>query len=142
MSRRRPLDDRPGVAGWPVPETSSRGLDVRVRQDLPRPLVSVAGELDLASAALVTAMFDHVSRGRSHGAAAVSDLHSVELDVDLSRVTFADTHGLAPVLQRRARIVAASGPVRRVLALLRAADLPWPVLPGISHPPSAPDGMA
>lgn len=115
---------------------------MQVRQDLPRPLVSVAGELDLASAGLLTAMFDHVSRARSRRAAPGSPVRDVEIDVDLSRVTFADTHGLAPVLQRRTRVVATSGPVRRVLALLQAAELARLVQAGPSDAPLVHEGTA
>ena len=94
-------------------ETGGLGLVVEVRQDLPRPRVEVAGELDLDSAGLLTAMLDHVRSRRRAGQ------HRGEVDVDLAGVTFADSHGIAPVLDGRTRVVGASEPVRRLLHLLR-----------------------
>jgi anti-anti-sigma regulatory factor len=81
--------------------------------------VTVAGELDLAGAGLVTAMLDHVCR-RQAGPARAAD-RADQVDVDLAGVTFVDSHGLASVLDARARIVAASEPVRRVRRLLDGA---------------------
>ena len=100
----------------PGAHVTGQTLVVEVRQDLPRPRVEVAGELDLDSAGLLTAMLDHVRRSRQR--AGTADLHRGEVDVDLSGVTFADSHGIAPVLDGRPRVVAASEPARRVLALL------------------------
>ncbi len=105
---------------------------MRVRQDLPRPLVSVSGELDLASAGLLTAMLDHVRRGQGRHAERESGLRCADIDVDLTQVTFADSHGLAPVLDGQTTILAASGPVRRVLRLLQA-------LPCVDDVPAAPE---
>lgn len=100
---------------------------MQVRQDLPRPLVSVAGELDVASVGLLAAMLDYVRRSVDrHGRATVA---LDDIDVDLTGVTFADSHGLAPLLDSPARIVGASGAVRRVLVLLRQEPLPDPAPP-------------
>ena len=108
-----------------VPEPLTGDTTVQVRSDLPRPLITVTGELDLGSAGLLTALLDHVRRSRTRRGTAGPDLH---VDVDLSRVTFADSHGLAPVLDGRTRVVAASPAVRRVLRLLD--DLPAAPLAG------------
>jgi anti-anti-sigma regulatory factor len=123
--------DMTGGGSW-SPATSSCEVAVQVRRDLPRPLVSVAGELDLDSARLLTAMLDHVRRSWVRHARERSGPYDVDIDVDLTRVTFADSSGLAPVLEGRTRIVAASPPVRRVLRLLidpQGADQP----PAVSH---------
>ena len=92
------------------------GLSVDVREDVGRPVVTVAGELDLAGAGLVTAMLDHVRRRRS-GPGRAADRWE-EVDVDLAGVTFVDSHGLASVVDGRTRVVAASEPVRRLRRLL------------------------
>lgn len=112
-------------------------LVIHVRQDLPRPLVSVAGELDLASVGLLVAMLRHVRRSPPPSRGAVAALDQVDVDVDLTAVTFADSHGLAPLLDSRTRIVAASTAVRRLLLLLR--DLPLaPPLPTGRQTPATP----
>jgi hypothetical protein len=104
---------------------------VLVRQDRRPPVIRVVGELDLASAGLLTAMLDHVRRSTGGRAQAGPGPYGADIEVDLSRVTFADSCGLVPVLDGRTRIVAASAPVRRVLRLLSALD------PG-DHPPAVP----
>jgi anti-anti-sigma regulatory factor len=99
------------------------GLSVDVREDARGPVVTVAGELDLAGAGLVTAMLDHVRRRQSVPGRAVGRRDQV--DVDLAGVTFVDSSGLAAVVDGRTRIVAASEPVRRLRRLLedvRRAD--------------------
>lgn len=112
-------------------ERPSSDLSIQVRQDLPRPLVSVAGELDLASVGLLIAMLDHVRQGLHRRAGATTALEEVTVDVDLTAVTFADSHGLTPLLDSPTRIVAASSAVRYVLTLLRSLSLtPPPVPPG------------
>ena len=98
-----PADPAEGAGGsWGAPF----GLTVQVRYDA-IPLISVAGELDVASAPLLSAVLEHVQRGASG-----------PMEVDLREVSFADTHGLAPVLDAGMGIRAASAPVRRVLAAL------------------------
>lgn len=124
--------------GVTVRERRLGDLSIRLREDRPRPLVSVAGELDLASVGLLTAMLDHVRRNLRRRPGAVSALDDDDVDVDLSAVTFADSHGLAPVLDGRTRIVAASTSVRRVLLILPGATRP-PPWPG--RPPSDAHGM-
>lgn len=59
-------------------------LAIHVRQDLPRPLVSVAGELDLASVGLLIAMLHHVRRSLPQRRGAVVALEQVDVDVDLT----------------------------------------------------------
>lgn len=71
-------------------------------------MIRVSGELDLATAPLLRAAVDHVRRTHV----------PVRVAVDLSRVTFADSHGLAPVVDDDHQVVAASPTVRRVLHLL------------------------
>lgn len=72
------------------------------------------GELDTCGAALLSAMLDHVRL--SEGRAA---------EVDLSRVDYADSHGLAPLLDGQVTIRQASPVVRRLLAAL-GRSLPQP----------------
>ena len=118
-------------AAWPRPERPDARLAARpavelhagqpelsvdVRRDAGRPVVTVAGELDLAGAGLVTAMLDHVRRRQSGPARAVGRREVV--DVDLAGVTFVDSHGLASVVDDRTRVVASSEPVRRLLRLV------------------------
>lgn len=119
-SRRAPVRLDAAAARWD--ETGPQRLVIEVRTDLRRPLVEVSGELDLASTGLLTAMLEHVRRSLRRASSA--ELHRDELavDVDLTGVTFADSHGIAPVLGGRTRIVAASEPVRRLLRLLREAS--------------------
>ncbi|MDQ3432880.1 MAG: hypothetical protein M3467_11820 [Actinomycetota bacterium] len=112
-------------------------LAIHVRQDLPRPLVSVAGELDLASVGLLIAMLRHVRRSLPPRRGAVA-LDQVDVDVDLTAVTFADSHGLAPLLDSRTRIVAASTAVRRLLLLLPHLPLAPPPLPPGKQTPARP----
>ena len=105
-----------------VDGSTAPALVIEVRQDLHRPLVTVSGELDVTSVGLVTAMLEHVRRGRRTSRGEADVVH-----LDLSGVTFADSHGLAPALDGRTRVVAASAPVRRVRRLLRElADGPAP----------------
>jgi hypothetical protein len=69
-------------------------------------------------------MLDH-ARGESSpgdGRPGRTDSTHVPVDVDLSRVTFADSHGLAPVLEGSTTVVQASAVVQRVLVLLRDAE--------------------
>lgn len=144
----RPLADRPalrpdldelGAGSRRVDDQRASDLVVHVRQDLPRPLVSVAGELDVATVGLLTATLDHVRHNlqRRRGVGRALDLG---VDVDLTAVTFADGHGLAPVLDDRTRIIAASRAVRRVLLVLCGQPLAGPPPPG-GRPPAA-QGMA
>lgn len=136
---------RPSTGAWPRGErldhraaaraavelhAGQPGLSVDVRDDAGRPVVTVAGELDLAGAGLVTAMLDHVHR-RSGPVRPVARRERV--DVDLSAVTFVDSHGLASVVDDdRTRVVAASEPVRRVQRLLDA----------VTRTPGTPDWSA
>ncbi len=76
----------------------------------PRPVVTVVGALDARGAVLLSAVLDQVRR--SERAAA---------EVDLSRVDYADSHGLAPLLDGRV-IVRRISPV--VGRLLVALDVP------------------
>lgn len=76
----------------------------------------------MSSAPLLTAMLDHVRVAAHRRSAQGPDRQAVEVEVDLAGVTFADSSGLAPVLDSRTRVVAASSTVRHVLRLL--ADLP------------------
>lgn len=89
-----------------------------------RPLLVVAGELDIASAPLLIAMLDHLQTGRG----------PVRVEVDLHRVTFADSHGLQPLLDRPVTLRALSPAVERVLQLLaRQGGLARPVSSGTAR---------
>ena len=115
-------DDRSPAQAWPEPAASTAAaICIDVHHGPPRPLVRVSGELDIAAVPLLVAMLDHSRRRHSpaHGGPQQRSAADVPVDVDLSRVTFADSHGLAPVLTSSAVIVSASPAVHRVLALLR-----------------------
>ncbi len=87
----------------------SVSLDIDLRCVRSRPLVVVSGELDLASEPLLASVFDHVFA--RHPEAAVR--------ADLGAVSFADSHGLAPILDNDAiEVIAASPAVRRTMLLL------------------------
>jgi anti-anti-sigma regulatory factor len=73
----------------------------------PRPVVTVVGALDARGAVLLSAVLDQVRR--SERAAA---------EVDLSRVDYADSHGLAPLLDGRVTVRRISPVVGRLLVAL------------------------
>lgn len=87
-----------------VEERFTVTVDRRAR----RPVVVVEGELDASGASLLQAVIEHVVEQGNPG----------PVLVDLDAVRFADTHGLAPVLDGEAEIRTASRTVRRVLRLL------------------------
>jgi len=122
----RSRDDGFGASSCRVTQREPSDLAIQVHEDLPRPLVSVAGELDLASVGLLIAMLEHVRRSLPPRGGAVVALDRVDVDVDLTAVTFADSHGLAPLLDSRTRIVASSTAVRRLLLLLSDLQLAPP----------------
>lgn len=109
--RRRtvPLHD-----GW-APHGRAADLSLEVRRDGNRPVIAVSGELDLSGMDLFEAMLAHV---RSTAEEVVA--------VDLSGVSFVNSHGLSPVLARDVVLVAASPPVSR---LLRLMGQPVPAMP-------------
>lgn len=116
MPRGGRLDDQLAAR---APEDQRAGqsvLSVDVREGVAGPVVTVSGELDLAGAGLVTAMLDHVRRRLQRPAGGVG--RHEQVDVDLARVTFVDSHGLTAVADGRTRIVATSDPVRRLQRLL------------------------
>ncbi len=130
--------DGVGASGGRGRQRESSDLAIHVRQDLPRPLVSVAGELDLATVDLLIAMLHHVRRSLPPRKGSVVALDQVDVDVDLTAVTFADSHGLAPLLDRHTRIVAGSTSVRRLLLLLCDLPLAPPPLPPSTQTPARP----
>lgn len=85
---------------------------MEVRHDGGPAVVEVHGDLDAAGGPLVEAVVEHVVARAGTPVA-----------VDLSGVSFADTHGLAPVLGRDVVLVGASSPVRRLLRLVGAPDV-------------------
>ncbi len=95
---------------------------VTVRNEGSRPVVHIEGELDHDCAPLVTAMVEHVET-----------LHGRPVRVDLTGVPYADTHGLAPLLQEGVVISRTSPEVHRLLRLLGLADPD-----GRSRPAAAP----
>jgi len=78
-----------------------------IRWDRTTPVVKVAGELDVGGRDLLEAVLSHVRSPRRGPVA-----------VDPADVSFVDTHGLSPVLERDVVLVAASPAVSRVLRLL------------------------
>ncbi len=80
---------------------------VEIRRSGGRPVVHVSGTLDDSGGPLLEAVVDHVGA-----------VHGTPVLVDLSAVALADSHGIAPALRRTVEIVAASGPVRRLLHAL------------------------
>ncbi|MGY1609249.1 STAS domain-containing protein [Geodermatophilus sp. SYSU D00700] len=75
----------------------------------------MSGALDASGAALLSAMLEHVGEVQGRPA-----------EVDLTGVGYADSHGLAPVLDGRTTVVGASPQVRRILELLQE-PCPQPV---------------
>lgn len=89
------------------------GLTVDVCADEQPPRVVVTGELDVATAGMLTAVLEHVQRS-----------HPEPVRVDLGGVTFADTSGLEPVLAPGSAVLTATSPaVRLVIAALAATAL-------------------
>lgn len=97
-----------GLEGWTHPSvTDTAEIDVRVSRGRSRATMTVSGALDMRGAALVSAMLDHVEESAGRSA-----------DVDLTGVTYADSHGLAPLLDGQVTIQRASPVVRRLLSAL------------------------
>ncbi|MGY1835485.1 STAS domain-containing protein [Blastococcus sp. SYSU DS0510] len=105
VARRR----RPAVPAHerPVPRGHLGELFLEVRRDGRQPVVAVSGELDLVGRELLEAVLAHVR-----------STHDGVLALDLSGVTFANSHGLSPALDGDVVLVAASPPVRRLLRLM------------------------
>ena len=115
-STEEPPPDRGGRShadGGPFEEH----VNVTVDRCSRRPVVVVSGALDASGAPLLEAVMQHVTDQGPPG----------PVLVDLGAVSFADTHGLAPVLDRSTEVRAASMAVRRVLRLL---GIPAPRPPG------------
>ena len=97
----------------PPQEAASGWLTIRVRHDLPQPVLVVAGELDTTSMPLLVAMLEHTQPlARDPG----------WITVDLTRVTCADSPGLLPLLRGHVHVPSAPGPVLRVLSLVRPGE--------------------
>ncbi|MCZ2857113.1 STAS domain-containing protein [Blastococcus sp. VKM Ac-2987] len=117
---RRPAGGRrrrrafPPHDGW-VSRGQAAELSLEVRREGRRPVIAVSGELDLLGMELLEAMLTHV---RSTAEEVVA--------VDLSGVSFVNSHGLSPVLERDVVLVAASPAVSR---LLRLMGRPLPAMP-------------
>ncbi|UOY02967.1 STAS domain-containing protein [Blastococcus sp. PRF04-17] len=89
---------------------------MEIRRSGERPVVAVSGELDLAGRDLLEAVLEHV-RSTDPGLVLL----------DLRDVSFVDTHGLAPVLERDVVVVSASRAVTQVFRLLGLPlAQPWP----------------
>ncbi|NEK84520.1 STAS domain-containing protein [Blastococcus saxobsidens] len=120
--RRAAIRPRPRVVAQPcprsVPEREQAAMALDVEWDGPRPVVVVSGELDLVGGDLLAAVLDHVRSSRAELVA-----------VDLSGVTFVDTHGLAPAMQPDVVLVDPSRVVCRLLSLM-----------GLPDPADGPDG--
>ncbi len=95
-------------------------VDLEVHLDGPSALVTVAGEIDLATSALLQAVFDDVLRSRREPPVA-------RLVLDMRGVAFVDASGLSPVLHARAVLARRGGAlevrrpsfaVRRLLRVL------------------------
>ncbi|WP_166532509.1 STAS domain-containing protein [Blastococcus xanthinilyticus] len=97
-----------------MPGADATALSVEVRRDGDRPVVAASGELDVLGRELLDAVLSHVR-----------ETHSGVVAVDLSGVSFVDSHGLAPALGADVVLVAASPPVCR---LLRLMGLPVPAM--------------
>ena len=95
-------------------------VTVHVSRRRPRPLLTVSGALDMSGASLLSAMLEHVRQTESR-----------TLEVDLAQVDYADSHGLAPLLDGRVAIRQASPIVRRLFAALNE---PLPHLTGVQPP--------
>ncbi|MCA0143627.1 STAS domain-containing protein [Blastococcus sp. LR1] len=114
---RRPGAWRPSAipqqsCGGTIPNGQQAALTVDIEWDRPGPVVVVAGELDLVGGELFAAVLDHVRSTRPG-----------PVTVDLSRVTFVDTHGLTPALGADVALVNSSRVVRRLLSLMGLPDV-------------------
>ncbi len=87
---------------------------VHVSRRSPRSLASVSGAPDRSGGALLAAMREHVRQ---------TDGGPVE--VDLAAVDYADSYGLAPLLDRRVTISRTSRVVRRLFPALRRPLAQW-----------------
>jgi hypothetical protein len=96
-----------GVRSAPEhPDRPSLRLDVNT--DRWRPLIQATGELDVHSAPLLQAIIDHTQHAHLPPTGGATHHDSCRIELDLSRVTFADSHGLAPALDTtNATVVAA-----------------------------------
>jgi len=113
----------------PAPEGSLQpdGVEqfvVRITRRGRRPRVEASGELDLATAPLLQAVVEHARRGRTVAGAGPARGTRTTVEVDLGRITFADSHGLAPALADGVTLSAVSPPVSRVLRLLHQPAAP------------------
>ncbi len=80
---------------------------MQISRRSPRPLITVSGVLDMSGACLLSAMLQHVRQTEGE-----------PVEVDLGGVDYADSHGLAPLLDGRVTIHRASPMVRRLFAAL------------------------
>src|SRR4051794_18824778 len=104
------------------PLTRPSSLDLQLLDCGPSALISVSGELDVATCGLLQAMLDDVLRARRVPRIA-------RLVLDLRELSFVDASGVAPVLHARAVLAGRGGsleirrPSRAVRRLLELLDL-------------------
>lgn len=103
---------RHGVLERRTDGSSARAAEVTVHvsRRRPRPLLTVSGALDESGASLLTAMLEHVWQTESR-----------TLEVDLAQVDYADSHGVAPLLDGRVAIRQASPIVKRLFEALNGS---------------------
>jgi anti-anti-sigma regulatory factor len=101
--RRRALPPHDGS----VPRGYVGELSLEVRREGGQPVLAVSGELDTVGRELLDAMLAHVR-----------STHDGVVGVDLSGVSFADSHGVRAALDDDVRLVAASPAVLRLLRLM------------------------
>lgn len=127
-----PLTSIQSGGWWPAHDrvdrraSNAEGIRIDVHHDRTPPLVRVSGELDITAVPLLVALLDHARRRHPFVRSGLQQRTPPDLpvDVDLSQVTFADSHGLAPILNGAATVVGASTCVRRVLDVLQQLQPP------------------
>lgn len=127
--RRRCRPAGRGEHGQALLTHSTAPLVVEIDRHGHHPLIRVSGELDVATAPLLRVMIDH---GR-YPVGGVDGHLPERVEVDLTRVTFADSLGLAPILDGHAAVRATSPTVRRVLQLLQHQPTAAPPAVPASH---------
>jgi anti-anti-sigma factor len=104
-----------------APEKSKQALGIAISTSGGRTRVTVAGELDLVSAALLAGRLEEAEKSRPE-----------VIEVDLRGLTFLDSSGLAVLFaaNRRARqagrrlvLLKGHGPIDRVFALAQVEDV-------------------
>jgi len=116
----------PAGHGWLMQPDRVAQFEVRITRRGRRPRVEASGELDVATAPLLQTVIEHARREGAVARTGPARRPGTTVEVDLARVTFADSHGLAPALTHCVTLSAVSPTVSRVLRLLHQPAAPRP----------------